>query len=106
MRWRRNRWAVAVAAAATLARMSPACGRSPGSPASGNVSATRGLVAATPAGTKAVSSVTWAVYRDVNSLDPIYAFDYPENTAISLMCESLLRQAPDGSIGPGLASVS
>ena len=48
-------------------------------------------------GTKTVPSVTWAVYRDVNSLDPIYAFDYPENTAISLMCESLLRQAPDGS---------
>ena len=51
-------------------------------------------------------SATWAVYRDVNSLDPIFAFDYPENTAISLMCESLLRQAPDGSIGPGLATVA
>ena len=51
-------------------------------------------------------SVTWAVYRDVNSLDPIYAFDYPENTADSLMCESLLRQAPDGSLQPGLASVA
>ena len=43
----------------------------------------------------------WAVYRDVNSLDPIFAFDYPENTAMSLLCESLLRQAPDGAIGPG-----
>src|SRR5690348_44754 len=50
--------------------------------------------------------MVWAVYRDVNSLDPIYAFDYPENTADSLMCESLLRQAPDGSLQPGLASVS
>ncbi len=50
--------------------------------------------------------MTWAVYRDVDSLDPIFAFDYPENTAISLMCESLLRQAPDGSIGPGLATVA
>ena len=48
--------------------------------------------------------MTWAVYRDVNSLDPIYAFDYPENTADSLMCESLLRQAPDGSLQPGLAT--
>ena len=58
MRWRRNRWAVAVAAAAALALVSAACGRSAGSPASGNVSATNGLVATTPAGTKAVSSVT------------------------------------------------
>jgi len=96
----------AVAAAVALGLAGSACGRSAGSPAAGNVSATKGLVATTPAGTAAVSSVTWAVYRDVNSLDPIYAFDYPENTAVSLMCESLLRQSPAGSIGPGLATVS
>src|SRR5262245_57920099 len=106
MRWRRNRWAVAVAAAATLALVSAACGRSAGSPAAGNVSATKGLVTTTPAGSTAVSSVTWAVYRDTNSLDPIYAFDYPENTAVTLMCESLLRQAPDGSLHSGLATLS
>ena len=106
MRWRRNRWAVAAVAAVTLALVGAACGRSAGNPASGNVSATKGLVTTTPAGTKAVSSVTWAVYRDVNSLDPIYAFDYPENTAVTLMCESLLKQAPDGSLHPGLATLS
>ena len=97
---------VAVAACALLAA---ACGRSAsnaGSSTAGNISPTQGLVAATPAGTKTVPSLTWAVYRDVNSLDPIYAFDYPENTADSLMCESLLRQAPDGSLQPGLASVA
>jgi len=89
--------------------MASACGRSAGSAggsSSGNISPTAGLVATTPAGTKPVSSVVWAVYRDVNSLDPIFAFDYPENTADSLMCESLLRQAPDGSLQPGLATVS
>ena len=63
----------------------------------------RAWVDTTKAGRSRVATVTWAVYRDVNSLDPIYAFDYPENTADSLMCESLLRQAPDGSIVPGLA---
>ncbi len=63
------------------------------------------MVSTTP-GTKPVSSVTWAVYRDVNSLDPIYAFDYPENTAVSLMCESLLKQSPDGAIGPGLGTMT
>jgi peptide/nickel transport system substrate-binding protein len=91
------------------ALLAAACGRSAGSvgsSAAGNISPTKGLVAATAAGTKTVPSMVWAVYRDVNSLDPIYAFDYPENTADSLMCESLLRQAPDGSLQPGLATVS
>ena len=77
-----------------------------GNSSSGQVSPTKGLVISTPAGTSSVSSVTWAVYRPVNSLDPIFAFDYPENTAISLMCESLLLQEPNGSIKPGLATVS
>ena len=105
----RRRIGAVTAAVAACALLAAACGRSAsnaGSSTSGNVSPTQGLVAATPAGTKTVPAMTWAVYRDVNSLDPIYAFDYPENTADSLMCESLLRQAPDGSLQPGLASVS
>src|SRR6516164_6327620 len=111
---RPSRWA-AVAAVTTLALAAAACGRSApstgasggsSSSSAGNVSPTKGLVTTSPAGTKPVSSIVWAVYRDVNSLDPIYAFDYPENTADSLMCESLLRQAPDGSLQPGLASVA
>jgi peptide/nickel transport system substrate-binding protein len=103
----RRSWA-AIAVATGLCTAIAACGRSAGTAgsAAGDVSATKGLVVTSPAGTKPVASVTWAVYRDVNSLDPIYAFDYPENTAIPLMCESLLRQAPDGAIGPGLATVS
>jgi peptide/nickel transport system substrate-binding protein len=104
---RRRRIPAAVAVVAASALLASACGRSisAGTPA-GTVSPTKGLVTTTAAGTKPVPSVTWAVYRDVNSLDPIFAFDYPENTAISLMCESLLRQAPNGSIGPGLATVA
>lgn len=91
--------------AATLALA--ACGRTAGS-SGGTVtgSPTKGLVATTAPGTKSVPTVTWAVYRDVNSLDPIYAFDYPENTAVSLMCESLLQQSPTGAIEPGLATMS
>ena len=77
-------------------------GRTP----SGNAAPGAGLVAITPTGTKPVSSVVWAINRDVISLDPIYDAAYPEYTADSLMCESLLRQAPDGSIEPGLATVS
>jgi peptide/nickel transport system substrate-binding protein len=102
-----RRWLRYTAALALLLGL-PACGRSLSSATSaqGGLSPTAGLVATTPPGTKQVSSVTWAVYRDVNSLDPAFAFDYPENTAISLMCESLLRQQPDGSVAPGLATVA
>jgi peptide/nickel transport system substrate-binding protein len=104
-RIRRISAAVAVVAASAL--LASACGRSiTASTKPGSISPTKGLVATTAAGAKPVPSVTWAVYRDVNSLDPIFAFDYPENTAISLMCESLLRQTPDGSIVPGLATVA
>src|ERR1700750_286359 len=105
----RSRRRMALVAVAALCIGGPACGRSVSSTqgqGSGIVSPTKGLVATTPAGTKPVQSVTWAVYRDVNSLDPIFAFDYPENTALSLMCESLLKQSPDGSIGPGLATMT
>ncbi|HEY4994284.1 MAG TPA: ABC transporter substrate-binding protein [Nakamurella sp.] len=109
----RQRMALSAAAAATAAALAlAACGRSApgtgnnGGKQSGEVSPTKGLVVSTTPGTKPVSSVTWAVYRDVNSLDPIFAFDYPENTAVSLMCESLLKQAPDGAIGSGLATMT
>lgn len=102
---KRRMW-VFVAGALTLALA--ACGRSAGSAGNtaGNISPTKGLVTTTPAGQKATGPIVWAVYRDVNSLDPIFAFDYPENTADSLMCESLLRSAPDGSVQSGLASLS
>ncbi len=63
-------------------------------------------MAITPAGTKPVSSVVWATNRDVISLDPVLSYGFPEFTADSLMCESLLRQAPDGSLEPGLATVA
>ena len=105
----RSKVGAVTAVVAACALMAAACGRSAnsaGSSSAGNISPTKGLVTGTQAGTKTVPSVTWAVYRDVNSLDPIYAFDYPENTADSLMCESLLRQAPNGSLQPGLASVA
>jgi peptide/nickel transport system substrate-binding protein len=47
--------------------------------------------------------VVWVTYRPVETLDPVQAFDYPENTVDTALCDSLQRQEPDGSIGPGLA---
>lgn len=97
----------ALLVALAMAAVALGCGAAKsGGEASPSSTATAVLATTTPAGSKPVSSVVWAVYREVNSLDPLYAFDYPENTAIPLMCESVLRQAPDGSIGPGLASLA
>lgn len=62
------------------------------------------LVTTTPPGTGKVDRITWALYRGTTSIDPITAGDYPEITVTSLMCESLFRQAADGSVGPGLAT--
>jgi peptide/nickel transport system substrate-binding protein len=104
----RRRISIAAAGVVAVALLASACGRSLSSADSttGNISPTANLVATTPAGAKPVSQAVWAVYRDVNSLDPVYAFDYPENTAISLMCESLLLQNPNGGIEPGLATLT
>jgi len=96
-----NRWIV-VAVTAACAVAAAACGR----PAPEAVPPVSGLAAITPPGVRPVSSVVWATNRDVISLDPIFGLGYPEYTAESLMCESLLRQAPDGSLEPGLATVS
>ncbi len=69
-------------------------------------SASNTLSPTTPAPTGEAGKVTWATYRDVGTIDPIQAFDYPENTAITTLCDSLGRQAPDGTIGPGLATLT
>lgn len=93
----------AIAAVGVFGLLAAACGGR----TTGTVTGTGPqLSVTTKAGTKPVDKIVWAVYRDVNSLDPIYAFDYPENTTDSLLYESLLRQAPDGTIGPGLATMT
>lgn len=102
---KRNQVAVRVmAVVGVVALVASACGgRTTGD---GGSTGGQQLVATTKPGTKPVDKVVWAVYRDVNSLDPIYAFDYPENTTDSLLYESPLRQGADGSIGPGLATMT
>ena len=68
--------------------------------------AASGLANTTPAGTKPVDTITWALYRDVTNVDPVQAFDYPENTVLAILCEAPLRQAPDGTIESGLATLT
>lgn len=80
------------------------CGRSADNSTS---STTAGhLEPTTAAATGDADPITWAVYRDVQTIDPLFAFDYPDNTALTLMCESLLRTQPDGTLADGLASLS
>jgi peptide/nickel transport system substrate-binding protein len=94
------RWA-AFAAAAVL--MTAACGRSASSSSSTGAPADE---FALPTTTTPGTSITWGLYRETNSLDPIYAFDYPENTVLAVLCETLLHQNPDGSITSGLADLT
>lgn len=58
----------------------------------------------TPAPTQEKDSAVWAVYRETGTIDPIFVFDYPDNAAMAIACESLLRQNPDLTYGPGLAT--
>ena len=99
-----TRWA-ALASAAVL--MTAACGRSASSSSSTGAPADEfALPTTTTPGTTPVTSITWGLYRETNSLDPIYAFDYPENTVLAVLCETLLHQNPDGSITSGLADLT
>ena len=98
----RRRWAV-LGTAALIGLSAAGCGKS----ASDNAAepkATANLSPTTPAAKGDTGPVTWSTYREVGTLDPIQAFDYPENTVITSMCDSLLQQQPDGSYKPGLAS--
>jgi peptide/nickel transport system substrate-binding protein len=99
------------ALAATAALAIAACGKAaPTDTASSSGAAapstSNALSPTTPAATGEAGKITWATYRDVGTIDPIQAFDYPENTALTALCDSLQRQAPDGTIGPGLATLT
>jgi peptide/nickel transport system substrate-binding protein len=98
--------AALVAAALSLA----ACGRALPTAAqlagasAGTGAASAGLSPTTdPPSREYRQPAVWATYRMVQTLDPIQAFDYPEDTVDTALCDSVLRQNPDGTIGPGLA---
>lgn len=106
---RHHRW-TAVLVTCALATITTACGKAQPTPRESSparaVTSALHLPTMTPAGTKAVKSITWATYTPVTTIDPIQAYDYPPNTAVSLMCESVLAQRPDGAIAAGLTSAT
>ncbi len=70
----------------------------------GNAGSVNQLSPTTDPPTKEVTTpVVWATYRMVQTIDPVQAFDYPEDTVDTTLYDSLLRQNPDGTISPGVA---
>ncbi|MFF7243594.1 ABC transporter substrate-binding protein [Embleya sp. NPDC008237] len=57
----------------------------------------------TPAAKGPLDHVKWSLYAEPQTLDYAYAFDYPINTVLTNVCESLLRTTPDLKTAPALA---
>jgi len=102
----RRRTLAGVVALGAAVSLTAACSGAP-APSTGSTSAkTSGFTVDTPAPTKDAGDVVWATYRETQTLDPIQGFDYPEQTADSILCESLLRQKNDMSYGDGLGKLT
>jgi peptide/nickel transport system substrate-binding protein len=83
-------WAV-LGTAAVIAVSGAGCGKQASdTKPSGAAKAGSTLSPTTPAAKGDTGPLSWATYREVGTLDPIQAFDYPENTVITSMCDSLL----------------
>ncbi|MEU3573056.1 ABC transporter substrate-binding protein [Kitasatospora sp. NPDC036755] len=61
------------------------------------------LSAGTPPARGELDSFTWASYAEPPTLDYVQAFDYPQNTVLANVCESLMRWTPQLTLAPGLA---
>ncbi|MFJ4714361.1 ABC transporter substrate-binding protein [Streptomyces sp. NPDC088785] len=61
------------------------------------------LSASTPPARADTGAIRWALYAEPPVLDYVYAFDYPQNTVLSNVCESLMRLTPSLRTAPGLA---
>ncbi|MET8622517.1 ABC transporter substrate-binding protein [Kitasatospora sp. NPDC004669] len=97
----RRRRALATAALLSAAALVAACSGPPHGGGSGQ--ADLQLSADTPQAKGEIDSFTWATYAEPPTLDYIQAFDYPQNTILSNVCESLMRWTPRLTVAPGLA---
>ncbi|QHA08037.1 ABC transporter substrate-binding protein [Streptomyces broussonetiae] len=71
---------------------------------SADQSAAYRLTASTAAAKGDIDGFTWSLFAEPTSIDYAYSFDYPPNTVLANVCESLLRWNPDLTTSPGLAS--
>lgn len=95
-------------AKATVAALAVAgltlAGCASGSRGGGNNAEGLDLIQTTPAPKGEVDKVVWdSTYGELASLDPIKAFNYPENTVVANLCEALFQIQPDFSVKPNLA---
>lgn len=97
----RRRLGAAGAAVAALGLVA-ACSGPPATTAAGNADAFR-LSASTPVPKGDLASFSWAMYAEPLTLDYAMAFDYPSNTILSNVCESLMKWTPQLKEVPGLA---
>ncbi|GAB3123356.1 ABC transporter substrate-binding protein [Glaciibacter psychrotolerans] len=92
---------VAVTGALALALTGCAAG---GNATTAPTLSTDDLLVTTPAATGELDRATWNLpFGEPASLDPIKAFNYPENTVVANLCEGLMQLQPDYSIKPNLA---
>ncbi|GLX02396.1 ABC transporter substrate-binding protein [Microtetraspora sp. NBRC 16547] len=93
--------------AASLSLGLAACGGAAGPAGPGSKTADRkltDLLVTTPAAQRELDKATWNLpFGEPASLDPIKAFNYPENTVVANLCEGLMRLDPDYSLQPNLA---
>lgn len=97
----RGRLALAGTALLSAAALVAACS----GPPRGGTSDQAGfqLSASTPPAKGEIQSFTWATYAEPPTLDYVQAFDYPQNTILANVCESLMRWTPQLTLAPGLA---
>ncbi|MEU9162314.1 ABC transporter substrate-binding protein [Streptomyces sp. NPDC048424] len=98
---RRRRHAVLTSAVLTALALLAACAGPPKGD-TGDVTDVH-LSATTPPARGEIDSFNWAVYAEPPTLDYTVAFDYPQNTILSNVCESLMRWTPALTTEPGLA---
>ncbi|MBY8886360.1 ABC transporter substrate-binding protein [Streptomyces sp. PTM05] len=99
---RSNRRTVTVLAGVAVLALVAACSGPPGTGAAGQSGAFR-LSTGTPLPKGDIASFTWASYAEPLTLDYAKAFDYPSNTILSNVCESLMKWTPRLKEVPGLA---
>lgn len=96
----RGRYTTTAGALACLAVLAACAGPPTGGADSGSPAA---LSSGTPRAAGEIDSFSWAVYAEPPTLDYTVAFDYPQNTILSNVCESLMRWTPGLTVEPGLA---
>jgi peptide/nickel transport system substrate-binding protein len=103
-----------VTAAATLMTallLVGACTDRAGGPAGGTRMSTStggnqrsGRTVLSPPAKGQIGRFTWALPFEAVSLDPIKSWNYPENTILANLCESVVHLTPELRLEPGLAS--